>query len=162
MGKDTIADIITSIRNADRDKKKVVQITFTNITKKIVKILLQEGMAKVATYPPNVRYVDDFKALEKTAREGNKGLWAYSDDSANISAPTTPIVTPNNSTSSNQYTDESGNGLIKGNISSSGEKIYHMPGMRDYNKTKIDISKGEKWFKTEQEALDAGFRKAMQ
>jgi endonuclease YncB( thermonuclease family) len=126
------------------------------------KILLQEGMAKVATYPPNVRYVDDFKALEKTAREGNKGLWAYSDDSANISAPTTPIVTPNNSTSSNQYTDESGNGLIKGNISSSGEKIYHMPGMRDYNKTKIDISKGEKWFKTEQEALDAGFRKAMQ
>lgn len=126
------------------------------------KILLQEGMAKVATYPPNVRYVDDFKALEKTAREGNKGLWAYSSDSANISTPTTPIVTPNNSTSSNQYTDESGNGLIKGNISSSGEKIYHMPGMRDYNKTKIDTSKGEKWFKTEQEALDAGFRKAMQ
>ena len=126
------------------------------------KILLQEGMAKVATYPPNVRYVDDFKALEKTAREGNKGLWAYSSDSSNISAPTAPVVTPNDSTSSNQYTDESGNGLIKGNISSSGEKIYHMPGMRDYNKTKIDISKGEKWFKTEQEALDAGFRKAMQ
>nr|UBA14359.1 ribosomal protein S8 [Hedyotis sp. YDX-2021] len=43
MGRDTIAEIITSIRNADRDKKRVVRITFTNITEKIVKILLQEG-----------------------------------------------------------------------------------------------------------------------
>ncbi|MPM62259.1 hypothetical protein SDC9_109125 [bioreactor metagenome] len=126
------------------------------------KTLLQEGMAKVATYPPNVKYVDDFKALEKSARENNKGLWAYSNDSTSISTPAAPVVTPNNSTSSNQYTDESGNGLIKGNISSSGEKIYHMPGMRDYSKTKIDTSKGEQWFKTEQEAIDAGFRKAMQ
>lgn len=126
------------------------------------KTLLQEGMAKVATYPPNVKYVDDFKALEKTARENNKGLWAYANDSTSISTPAAPVVTPNNSTSLNQYTDESGNGLIKGNISSSGEKIYHMPGMRDYNKTKIDTSKGEQWFKTEQEAITAGFRKAIQ
>nr|YP_008854546.1 ribosomal protein S8 [Ravenala madagascariensis]AHA12635.1 ribosomal protein S8 [Ravenala madagascariensis]AYP34531.1 ribosomal protein S8 [Ravenala madagascariensis] len=43
MGRDTIADIITSIRNADMDKKETVRIAFTNITENIVKILLREG-----------------------------------------------------------------------------------------------------------------------
>nr|YP_009757101.1 ribosomal protein S8 [Impatiens pritzelii]YP_010242603.1 ribosomal protein S8 [Impatiens guizhouensis]QIM15129.1 ribosomal protein S8 [Impatiens pritzelii]QTJ25736.1 ribosomal protein S8 [Impatiens guizhouensis] len=43
MGRDTIADIITSIRNADMDRKRVVQIASTNITENIVKILLREG-----------------------------------------------------------------------------------------------------------------------
>nr|QWY89674.1 ribosomal protein S8 [Pouteria adolfi-friedericii]QWY89759.1 ribosomal protein S8 [Aningeria altissima]QWY89844.1 ribosomal protein S8 [Pouteria aningeri] len=43
MGRDTIADIITSIRNADMDRKRVVRIASTNITENIVKILLLEG-----------------------------------------------------------------------------------------------------------------------
>nr|YP_010696356.1 ribosomal protein S8 [Hymenidium hedinii]WCF69135.1 ribosomal protein S8 [Hymenidium hedinii] len=43
MGRDTIADIITSIRNADMDRKRVVRIVSTNITENIVKILLREG-----------------------------------------------------------------------------------------------------------------------
>ncbi|THU42994.1 hypothetical protein C4D60_Mb00t04420 [Musa balbisiana] len=43
MGKDTIADIITSIRNADMNKKGTVRIASTNITENIVKILLREG-----------------------------------------------------------------------------------------------------------------------
>nr|QGQ56458.1 ribosomal protein S8 [Cheirostylis chinensis] len=43
MGRDIIADIITSIRNADMDQKERVKIVSTNITKNIVKILLREG-----------------------------------------------------------------------------------------------------------------------
>ncbi|KAL5732782.1 hypothetical protein ACOSQ2_032474 [Xanthoceras sorbifolium] len=43
MNKDTIADIITSIRNADMDRKGTVRIASTNMTENIVKILLQEG-----------------------------------------------------------------------------------------------------------------------
>lgn len=43
MGRDTIADIITSIRNADMDRKGTVRIASTNITENIVKILLREG-----------------------------------------------------------------------------------------------------------------------
>uniref|UniRef100_A0A1C6ZUX1 Small ribosomal subunit protein uS8c n=2 Tax=Apostasia TaxID=49693 RepID=A0A1C6ZUX1_9ASPA len=43
MSKDIIADLITSIRNADMDKKRRVQIASTNITENIVKILLREG-----------------------------------------------------------------------------------------------------------------------
>ena len=43
MGRDTIAEIITSIRNADMDRKRVVRIASTNITENIVQILLREG-----------------------------------------------------------------------------------------------------------------------
>nr|YP_010986971.1 ribosomal protein S8 [Utricularia intermedia]WOL38448.1 ribosomal protein S8 [Utricularia intermedia] len=43
MGRDTIAEIITSIRNADMDKKRVVRIESTNIAENIVQILFQEG-----------------------------------------------------------------------------------------------------------------------
>nr|YP_010264090.1 ribosomal protein S8 [Ardisia replicata]UFP90836.1 ribosomal protein S8 [Ardisia balansana]UFP90923.1 ribosomal protein S8 [Ardisia nutantiflora]UIG87706.1 ribosomal protein S8 [Ardisia replicata]UQU34923.1 ribosomal protein S8 [Ardisia gigantifolia] len=43
MSKDTIADILTSIRNADMDRKRVLRIAYANITENIVKILLREG-----------------------------------------------------------------------------------------------------------------------
>jgi len=46
---------------------------------------------------------------------------------------------------------------IKGNISGSG-KIYHLPGSDSYDRTKIDESKGERWFCTEEEARAAGWR----
>ncbi len=48
--------------------------------------------------------------------------------------------------------------LIKGNISSSGEKIYHVPGGAYYDVTVIDTSAGERWFCTTQQAEDAGWR----
>nr|QXO04237.1 ribosomal protein S8 [Goodyera seikomontana] len=48
MGRDIIADIITSIRNADMDQKGRVKIVSTNITKNIVKILLREGFIENA------------------------------------------------------------------------------------------------------------------
>lgn len=50
--------------------------------------------------------------------------------------------------------------VIKGNISRSGEKIFHAPGQANYGNVKIDESAGEAFFCSEQEALDAGFRKA--
>nr|YP_010692337.1 ribosomal protein S8 [Juncus roemerianus]UZM11299.1 ribosomal protein S8 [Juncus roemerianus] len=43
MSKDTISDLITSIRNADMAKKETVRIASTNITENIVKILLRKG-----------------------------------------------------------------------------------------------------------------------
>jgi endonuclease YncB( thermonuclease family) len=48
---------------------------------------------------------------------------------------------------------------IKGNIGSSG-RIYHLPGSDSYAGTRIDGSKGERWFCTEAEARAAGWRPA--
>ncbi|MCD8486031.1 MAG: cold shock domain-containing protein [Desertifilum sp.] len=51
--------------------------------------------------------------------------------------------------------------IIKGNISiNSGNKLYHLPGMEDYESTLINLSKGEKWFCSESEAIASGWRKA--
>lgn len=50
--------------------------------------------------------------------------------------------------------------VVKGNISNSGEKIYHLPGGAYYDQVKIDESAGEMFFESEQEAIDAGFRKS--
>ncbi len=43
MSNDTIANMITSIRNANLEKTKTVQIPATNITRNVGRILLQEG-----------------------------------------------------------------------------------------------------------------------
>ncbi|MDN5568676.1 MAG: thermonuclease family protein, partial [Paracoccus sp. (in: a-proteobacteria)] len=47
---------------------------------------------------------------------------------------------------------------IKGNISGSGERIYHTPWSSDYGRTKIDEAKGERWFCDEAEAVAEGWR----
>lgn len=43
MGNDTIANMITSIRNANLGKIKTVRVPATNTTRDIAKILLKEG-----------------------------------------------------------------------------------------------------------------------
>lgn len=52
--------------------------------------------------------------------------------------------------------------VVKGNISQDGRKLYHLPGMRNYQQVKIDEAKGERVFCDEQSAIDAGWSKAGQ
>nr|WP_317186525.1 hypothetical protein [Devosia sp. BK] len=49
---------------------------------------------------------------------------------------------------------------IKGNISTRGERIYHLPGQKYYDETRISASHGERWFCSEQEARAAGWRRS--
>jgi hypothetical protein len=50
---------------------------------------------------------------------------------------------------------------IKGNISvNTGENIYHVPGGEWYDETNIRPEYGERWFCTEDEALNNGWRKS--
>lgn len=50
--------------------------------------------------------------------------------------------------------------VIKGNISASGERIYHLPGQEHYARTRISPAKGERWFCYEAAARAAGWRRA--
>jgi len=56
--------------------------------------------------------------------------------------------------------DTDGECLIKGNISRTGEKIFHVPGQQNYDETVINESAGERWFCTAEEAIAAGWRAA--
>lgn len=49
---------------------------------------------------------------------------------------------------------------IKGNVSTRGERIYHVPGQRYYYETRISASHGERWFCSEEEARAAGWRRS--
>lgn len=49
---------------------------------------------------------------------------------------------------------------IKGNVNSSGERIYHVVGGSFYNRTDIKPEEGDRWFCTTPEAEAAGFRQS--
>jgi micrococcal nuclease len=112
--------------------------------------LVEEGYATASAFPPDVRYAEEFAALEAEARAEGRGLW---------SACATPEPPPR----AGGACDFSGSNepVIKGNISlRTGEKIYHVPGGEYYDQTVIDEAKGERWFCTEAEAVGAGWRKS--
>ncbi len=48
--------------------------------------------------------------------------------------------------------------LIKGNINSGGDRIYHTSESTYYSKTTIQTGQGERWFCTIEEAENAGWR----
>nr|YP_009127396.1 ribosomal protein S8 [Haematoxylum brasiletto]YP_009756064.1 ribosomal protein S8 [Haematoxylum brasiletto]YP_009767130.1 ribosomal protein S8 [Coulteria platyloba]QXO89704.1 ribosomal protein S8 [Coulteria mollis]QXO90285.1 ribosomal protein S8 [Paubrasilia echinata]AHY33011.1 ribosomal protein S8 [Haematoxylum brasiletto]QIS97665.1 ribosomal protein S8 [Coulteria platyloba]QIS97748.1 ribosomal protein S8 [Haematoxylum brasiletto] len=85
MGKDTIADIITSIRNADMNRKGTVRIPSTNITENIVTILFREGFIE------NVRKhresKKDFLVLTLRHRRNRKGSYKTILNLKRISRP---------------------------------------------------------------------------
>jgi micrococcal nuclease len=37
--------------------------------------IVRQGYASLMTYPPNVKYADEFRKLYQEARENNRGLW---------------------------------------------------------------------------------------
>ncbi|CBI20284.3 hypothetical protein VitviT2T_029540 [Vitis vinifera] len=73
MGRDTIVDIITLIRNVDMDRKVTVRIASTNIIENIVKILLREGFIEnVRKHQESNKY---FLVLTLRHRRNRKGTY---------------------------------------------------------------------------------------
>lgn len=123
-------------------------------------MVLEKGYARVAyIYAPNTRHVDRFREIQEQARQNQVGIWSienyatdkgYNTDATEKSKEeeqSTTVVPP--STSGNNDCN------IKGNISSSGDKIYHVPGGQFYERTKA-----EEMFCSESDAEKAGFRKS--
>jgi micrococcal nuclease len=112
--------------------------------------LVREGYAVASTYPPDVKYQELFRSLQRQAMDAGLGLWGPA-----CASPTTPSTT---GACDYSGTDQP---AIKGNISqTTGEKIYHVPGGEFYDATVIDEAAGERWFCTEQDAVAAGWRRS--
>jgi endonuclease YncB( thermonuclease family) len=94
------------------------------------------------------RYSQDYARDEARAERAGLGLWAGQ------------VVQPEvHRQAQNPLPSLPQGCAIKGNVSSSG-RIYHRPGQRDYDATRIDPSRGERWFCSAQEAEAAGWRAA--
>ena len=71
------------------------------------------------------------------------------------------VPEPRRATAATERQTGSGRCNIKGNISyNTGKRLYHMPGDRDYARTRISSARGERWFCSEAEARSAGWRRA--
>jgi endonuclease YncB( thermonuclease family) len=95
-------------------------------------------------------YSERFVPEEEAARAAQVGLWstdfeppwAYRAHRWDVAIQQAPEDCP-----------------IKGNINRDGERIYHTPwGSQWYDRTKISTDQGERWFCSERQALDAGWR----
>jgi len=51
--------------------------------------------------------------------------------------------------------------VIKGNVATDGERIYHVPGGEFYAATVISATRGERMFCTEADARAAGWRRSL-
>lgn len=107
--------------------------------------MVAEGLAWAFT-----RFSDDFAELESEVRAARRGIWAgeaeepwtYRENRWERAAEASPVP----------------GCPIKGNISGKGERIYHMPWSPWYERTRINVGAGERWFCDEDEAVDAGWR----
>ncbi|MYE10512.1 MAG: thermonuclease family protein [Gammaproteobacteria bacterium] len=109
------------------------------------------------------RFSIDYVAHENAARARRLGVWQGpfaapwdwrrpQDGGSSVS----PSSRRNPAASGNERRDCA----IKGNVSRSGARIYHVPGGASYDATRISEDKGERWFCSEAEARDAGWRRA--
>lgn len=127
----------------------------------INEILIQKGLARVAVYPPNTKYVDEFRATEKDARKNERGIWSLenyaTDRGFHSKTDSVDDSTKNKDKGTTSFSpDKNGNckGEIKGNQGSNGW-VYHLPGGQHYSETKAEAC-----FYTKEEAENAGYRRA--
>lgn len=125
--------------------------------------LVEEGLGMAYR-----RYSTAYIGQEDAAKQAKRGIWAgrftapwdwrkgvreMDMGMAAPGGPDQPIPSPK--TPSATATDAC---AIKGNISRKGDRIYHVPGTRDYERTQIDEASGERMFCSEGEARAAGWR----
>ncbi|MFX1724884.1 thermonuclease family protein [Stenotrophomonas sp. AS1] len=104
------------------------------------------------------QYATAFIADEADARQHQRNLWQgpfqmpadYRRSKRDQAARHAPAATQ----------PAPGGCQIKGNISRQGNKIYHVPGQRDYARTNIDTSRGERMFCSPADAVRAGWQPA--
>lgn len=111
--------------------------------------LVKEGLAWAFT-----EYSKDYESLEQAARQSGVGIWM------NGAEPQTPAAYRADRWARAAAASPRKGCPIKGNISSSGEHIYHAPWSKYYARTKINEAAGEKWFCNEAEAASEGWRPA--
>ena len=118
--------------------------------------LVRQGLA-LAYRKYSTRYV----TTEDEANEAQRGMWSgsfiepwrwrrHQKGRGTSTHRRQPRTAPSQS---------AGACIIKGNISANG-RIYHVPGGKYYDRTRIDESRGERWFCSETQARAAGWRRS--
>lgn len=152
--KQVLVELDDSQGERDTYGRLLAYLFLTNGTN-VAEQLIAEGYGKEYTYNKPYRYSDSFKAAQDNARNSQSGLWSPDTCNGTTEKAIATVV-------EDPITTTVAECVIKGNISTSTkEKIYHVPGCNSYKQTVITESKGERWFCSEEEAVAAGWRKAL-
>lgn len=111
------------------------------------------------------QYSTLYVSSEERAKAAKKGIWGGtfqipSEYRRTKKGDNRSTSTPTVEKQRKDFTVATSECRIKGNINARGERIFHVPGARFYDKTAIDTNKGERWFCSEAEATTAGWRAA--
>ena len=109
---------------------------------------IEKGYAKRYAYASYI-WKEKFKSLEQEAKTKQIGIWTKECQQKDLD-----IKKSNNKCG---LLEEKKDCKIKGNISSKWKYLYYNIGDNNYNRVKININKGERWFCTEQEAKNCGW-----
>jgi endonuclease YncB( thermonuclease family) len=139
--------VVCRVRERDRYDRLVADCTLAG--ESVNAWLVRQGWA-LAYRRYSSAYVDD----EAAARAARRGVWRSEFEppwawraARRHEAPPPAAAPPRGC-------------RIKGNIGQRNRRIYHLPGDPDYDDTRIDPRRGERWFCSEAEARAAGWRRA--
>lgn len=145
-------------KEKDRYQRDLVHVWVDGVL--LSEILTAEGHAfarYIHDYIPNSKYAETIYLSQDYAERNGLGVWGENNQSylskaerSQVQESADQLQESSTVRSAGEYVDENGNGLIKG--SSSG--IYHVPGSTYYDRTKNPVA----WFKTVEEAENAGYR----
>lgn len=129
--------------------------------------LIADGFAREYTFDRAYARQEEYRNAQADAAGAGRGLWSAQACGGVVGATSAAAspATPTPAGSSAATTAAAAGGppsadcAIKGNISDNG-RIYHLPGSRNYDRTGIDESRGERWFCSAEEAEAAGWRAA--
>lgn len=155
---DKIASNSISCEPKDRDRYGRVVAVCSEGVENLNAWMVANGWA-LAYRQYSSDYIDD----EERASKGKLGIWQGEfvlpwDWRHQRQDHQTALPPSFKSISSKSTATQSCN--IKGNISSTGERIYHVPSGEFYSRTTINSAKGERWFCSEAEAQAAGWRRS--
>lgn len=167
------------LRSFSKDREWSCQLTGTDIYRRslgscavggenVSRWLVQNGWALAFR-----RYSTEYIPDEDLAREDQRGLWGgafiapwdwrHRSNSTEILGALSVPSTAQRALVSNTAANPAppiGSCLIKGNLSSTPQCIYHVPGGRFYDRLSMQPSSSRRWFCNEAEAQAAGCRKS--
>lgn len=137
-----------AVRDIDRYGRLVSFCSAAGGARDLGAVLVSEGLAWAFR-----RYSNAYVAEENAARTARRGVWR------------TPTLPPWDFRAERWHAAAAAatprpGCPIKGNVSWTGERIYHTPWSPWYDRTRVSAARGERWFCDEAEARAAGWRAA--
>ena len=113
--------------------------------------LLEQGFADTLFMSNSQKYHDILIHSRNEAVTDKRGMWGACEQELEEKTSTFETNDP----------PPNPDCIIKGNISEHGYgKTYFFPGCANYNRVKVDLEKGDRYFCTKEEAEQAGFKMA--